>query len=294
MSLLSLCLIVSGCSSIKSLFHGKSTDKVEKQAAKIDKIDEKVELVNKNKLAEVSGLSYGVGYSLNKSTNTEPAVTVAKELNLRVESLAGLPQFEQQKAMVELVENLISNNVQGKILLSRKDKQLIDLQAEEVVLLKQKDIEVDKALALSKQVAMEDDASKNQLSKYTSWFGLGAIFLGFKQLLFTGIWFIVIFGVIFLILRLAAASNPICGILFSIFDTIGAMVIHAVQMLAPKALTMVQSAENSALKKVTDAIQWSKSTGINDVNAITEQLSKVMTPKETAVIDKIKADLNYK
>ncbi len=294
LGLLSVCIIFTGCSTIKNLFHGKATDKVEKQTAKIEKIEDKVEQVNRNKVAEVSELSYGVGYSLNKSTNNEPAISVAKELNLRVESLAGLPSFKQQKAMIDLVENLISNNIQGKIELKNKDAQLTAIQVEESLLMKQRDIEIDKALTLSKKVAMEDDKNKSQLDKYTSWFGLGAIFMGFKQLFITGIWFIVIFGVIFLILRLAAASNPICGILFSIFNTIGAMIIHGVQLLAPKALTMVQSAEGTALKKVTDAIQWSKSTGINDVNSITEQLSKVMTPQETAVIDKIKADLNYK
>jgi len=244
-----LLAILVGCAGKEGIF-GKSAAKIDKQSAVIQVIEDKQTVVTEKKIDQISELSFGTGYALNKATNTEPAIVIAKDLNQRIETIAGLPDIQKQKAMMEMVENLLSNNIAGKIQLEQKDKDIQALQSEEALLVKSKQKEVDKLTELAKTTALQSDTKTQQLGEYKKWFGLGAIFLGVKQLLVTSIWFIVGFCIVFLILRALAASNPIAGVIFGIFESIVASIIHCLHVLVPKGVEVFVDNLHATVKPI--------------------------------------------
>jgi len=241
-----------GCSSVKGIF-GKSSTAVEKQNVQISKVEDKLDVVTDNKVNQISQLSFGVNDSLNRMTNKPIQVLVAEELNERVLSLSGLPTIEQQKAMVQLVTDLVSNNVAGKIELQNKDKELSALQNEETILIKQKDKELDKALELSKTIALKADTTQSELDKYQGFWGLSAVFLGLKSFILHSFWTLLICLVIFIVLRVAAATNPFANAIFGLFQSLGAVCIHMIESLIPSSMTTLEGAK-ADVKKVGDVV----------------------------------------
>jgi hypothetical protein len=301
--LIPIIAILAGCSS-PAIF-GNASNKVERQADKIVSVQQAINLNNDKKVIEVQQFSWATSYALDSATNTEPAISVAKEMNSRVEQIMGLPEFAQEKAMQDLVNGLISNNISSKSALNNKDKIISFIQHEKDNLVQQKNIEITKALQLSKTTAFQADASQAQLSKYKGWGGLSAIFMGLKQLLARSLWTILGFGAVFLVLRLLSVSNPVAAAIFSIFDTFFAWVIGLVKVIAPKALALagtvtskVYNASNSALTSIVDSIETVKMQGaasgttptIQDL-LNTAELS--MTPADKALIEQIKIKLNW-
>lgn len=256
-------VLLVGCSSTG--FFGKSSTKVQKEADKITVIDTKIDTVKENKVSTVQSLSFGVNDSLNRVTNAPIQVVVAKELNTRIQTLVGLPPLEQQSEMIRLVSNLISNNIAGVQELKAKDKEIQGIQNEENLLLKNKQVEVDKALELSKQVALKADTTQNELSAYQAYWGLGGVFLGLKSFLTHILWTIIIGGILFIILRLAAASNPLANAIFGIFQSLGAVVIHCIESLIPASITTLEITKQD-VSKVSDVITQVAKT-VNNVPA---------------------------
>ena len=250
--IISLLLIVSllaGCSNTG--FWGKSSNSIAKQEMKITQLDGRISDLQITKINNISQLSFGVDKALERITNAPIEVVVAKTLNTRIESVAGLPPLEQQKEMLNMVANLISNNIVGQQELKSKDRELSGLQAEETYLIKSKDTQIDKLSELSKAVALQADTTKNELDKYTGNWGINAILLGFKSLFIHLMWTIAILGVIFIVLRIAAASNPIANLCFGIFQQLAGIVIGMIEKLIPSSIAVVAQAHADAGKVLT-------------------------------------------
>lgn len=228
-------MLVSSCGTVEGIF-GKSSVKVEKQEDKIAAVDTQISNIQNNKISEISNLNYGTGYALSKLTNAPIQVVVAKEMVQRVQSLTGLPTLDKEQQMMQLITDLIATNTIGKIELANADSNIQAIEDEENLLVKSKDKELAKLSELAKTTALTADTTQNTLNSYTSYWGLGAILLGFKSLFLHLMWTIIICGVIFFILRALATVNPICGVIFGIFESIAATVIHLIYTLVPASV----------------------------------------------------------
>jgi hypothetical protein len=98
-----------------------------------------------------------------------------------------------------------------------------------------------------------------------SWFGLGAVGYGLKRFITSAMWILGIGGLVFLLLRAFAASNPIIGSIFAIVEQMFSWVINTVRVIAPKATkvagfteTKVSDGYKNTLSKVIDAIETVK------------------------------------
>ena len=290
--LLCVAIIASGCNGTFGIF-GHSSNQVDKQNNRITAVQDRLDANADKKIYQVQDLSFGTGYALSTATNTEPAIEVAKELNSRVETIVGLPALDQQKAIMEMVGNLVSNNIAGQYELKQKDKVIAAIQSEEKLLLAKKDKELDKALELSKSIALQNDSTKAQLDQMNSFMGLGAVWYGLKHFVTRLLWWITGLGVLFFILRLLSSLNPIASAVFGIFEAIGASIIHAIGLIVPRAISQVKSIEEATLEKVVDSIQYAKEISKPDVATVQAALASTLTDKEKAVIAEVKKQLNY-
>ena len=233
--LLLVVFLITGCAAT-SHFFGASSKAVEKQQAKIVMVDHRLNDITASKVDQVSQLSYGVNKALLANPTTNAATSTAMTLNDRIQAITGLPSLEQQKAIQSLVNDLISNNIAGQIELKNKDLEIQALQSQQVIVTKEKDKQIDAALVLSKQNAGIVDSQKQELDKYTAYWGLGGVILGLKDFIVHGIWAFVISSVLFLLLRLLATVNPIAGVIFGIFESIAASIIHMIYIAVPSSV----------------------------------------------------------
>ena len=138
-------------------------------------------------------------------------------------------------------------------------------------------------------------------------FGLNAVFWGLKKFVFSTLTAIIIFSVIFIILRLLATINPIAAAAFSIFDMFGSLVISLFKGLTPKAFEMSNLVSKqkfdeykTPLIKIIDVIQDIKMKQREnpekefDVQTILTQLEKDMDSHEKDLIDGILKELKWK
>ena len=276
--IVAILLIGASCSTVTGFF-GKTSNQVQKEAAKITVLDNKIEIVKENKINNVQSLSFGVTDSLNRLTNAPIQVTVAKELNTRIQTLVGLPPQDQQSEMIKLVSNLISNNIAGVQELKAKDKEISAIESEEILLVNAKQSEVDKALELSKQVALKADTTQNELSSYQAYWGLGGVLIGLKSFFTHIMWTIIIGGIIFIILRIAAASNPLANAIFGIFQSLGAVAIHCIESLIPASITTLEMTKQD-ISKVSTVI----SQVANTVNNAPTQIATPITQSPSGSI----------
>jgi hypothetical protein len=251
---------------------------------KITQLDGRISDLQITKINNISQLSFGVDKALERITNAPIEVVVAKELNTRVEAIAGSPPLEQQKEMLVMISNLISNNVVGQRQLRDKDREIIGLQEEETYLVKSKDTQIDKLSELSKAVALQADTTKNELDKYTGNWGINAILLGFKSLFIHLMWTIAILGVIFIVLRIAAASNPIANLCFGIFQQLAGIVIGMIEKLIPSSIAVVAQAHTDAGKVLTVIDQVATTINPPPTTIITPISSLVVTLPTTSSI----------
>ena len=218
-----LLLLLVGCASTG--FFGKSSNTIQKQSDKITQIDSSLNGINESKINQIQSLSFGVNNSLNHFTNKPPSeVIVAKELNTRIQTITGLPDDKQQSEMIKLVADLIDKNIQGVKELSDKDKEIQGVENEEQLLIKNKQMEIDKLVEVSKQVALNSDTHKVELNKYTSYWGLGAVAMGIKSFLTHSFWTLLICGtvliILYILLRVLSFSNPVAALIFGIFQSV--------------------------------------------------------------------------
>lgn len=305
---ISTLVTTTSCSSVKGIF-GKSSSDEAKQSGKIEKVEKEQNRNLAGKMDQVAILASGTGYALQKVTNKEPAVTVAYDINTRVESLAGKPDLDAEKEMWKTVDQLMSQikteREKGEKALLKKDKEISELQDETKLLLASKDEAVSKYMKMSQDAAMLADTRKAELDDYKGWFGLKAVGKGLWQFVRTVTWWLIGGSVLFIILRFASMINPIAASVFSIVERIASWGINIITTLAPKALEKAGAISKIAydnmslvLRKIVDNIQNIKQLEAKTGQPITlkellNELDKSMDVKDKEIVTKIKKDLGY-
>lgn len=275
---------------------------VNKQEAKVDLIVTELEKNEKRKVNQTSTLSAGIQHSLNQVTNPPVQVNTAKALNERIISIVGSPNIDEAKrikATVDLLNaQVIEERKKGEKMLNERDEIIARLQKEKNQLKEKYDDELWQMSDKAMQIAKESDAKQATIDTMGGMFGLNAVIWGLKKFFFSFLTFIIVFGVIFIILRILAATNPIAAGAFSIFNLIGSTVVSIMKALTPKAFeicNMVPADQKhrykETLTKIVDAMQdlkekqqYGQTFNLKD---IFERFSKEMSDSEKSVIDDI-------
>ncbi len=300
-------LILTGCisSEVKSAKQVTvAQDAVAKQEAKVDNTMVELEKVEKGKLVQTSSLSIGIQHSLNQVTNPPIQVTTAKSLNERVISIVGSPHIDEIKrikATVDLLNSQVAEErKKGDQLLSQRDEIINKLQKEKSALKEKYDDELWQMTDKAKEIAKEADQSKATLDTMSGMFGLNAVFWGLKKFFISAMTAIIIFVVVFVILRILATVHPAAGAVFSIFNMIGSGLLSLVKVLTPHAFEISNFASKdkvdeykSPLTKIVDVIQELKEKQkespdkIYPLTEVLKRFDKEMDSSEKELIDDI-------
>lgn len=305
-------LVLSGCGTIIPDNQNGSQKKIANKTEAVVDAKNKIAKNTEEKLTQVSGLSYGVGYSLDHVplTNKINEIETAKELNSRIVSIAGSPDLDEMNRIKQTVDLLNSEikkeRDKGAKLLTDKDQEIVGVQKEKEDLKTNLEHRIEDLTKAAKKQAEESDSNKVVIENVNKWFGLGAVFYGLKRFITTCIVGILVFSVAFLVLRLLAATNPIAASIFSVFNIIGAGVIHTVRGIAPKALNFsgfsstneVQKYKNT-LAKLVDNIEevQIKNTAPDatiSLKNLLEHFDKELDQADKDVITELKTELRWK
>lgn len=321
-----LILLLGGCSTFQKLIYknggllGKSSQNIAEVKASINDTEEDIAGKNVERLKHIGAWAEGQSAVLNKtaetvskvtdaqSTNLTKEVTVAKEVNERIKVLSEKPDFNEVKEILLLVDNLLTTQeAEGRKQLAQKDKEIISLNKSIQNLNIDKEAQIDKAIALAEKDAQKADQYKATLAEMDSFFGVGAIWYGVKKLVTRVFLFLSIGGVLFLILRLLAMSNPIAGSIFSIVDTVFSWFIHLIKGLAPRAAQVAGLVEQrtfvdykNTLKDIIDVVQLMKDRQTTNPNvpvtldSLLTELNGVLDEDDKNRINGIKKELNWK
>ena len=299
-------LLLSGCfSTIKPAKQVDDNQKViAKEEKKVDSTLVEIEKNDKGKRIQTSGLSIGIQHSLNQVSNPPVQVDTAKALNERVISIVGSPHIDEIKrikATVDLLNSaLVEERKKGEEILAQRDDIINRLQKEKSELNQKYDDQLWQLTDKAKEVAKEADQNKAVLDSMSGMFGLNAVFWGLKKFFISALTAIIVFVVVFVLLRLLATVHPAAGAAFSIFNMLGSSVISIVKALTPKAFEMCNFATKdkldefrSPLVKIVDVIQELKEKQkespdrVYPLNEILKRFDKEMDSTEKDLIDEI-------
>lgn len=311
--LLIFAIFLSGCfSTIKPAKQIDDNQKViAKEEKKVDNTLVEIEKNDKGKKIQTSALAQGIQYSLNQVTNPPIQVDTAKSLNERVVSIVGSPHIDEInriKATVDLLNSAVEEErKKGQEQLAKRDEIINKLQKEKSELNEKYDDQLWELTDKAKQVAKEADQNKATLDTMSGMFGLNAVFWGMKKFFFSALTAILIFIVVFIILRLLAMVNPAAAALFSVFDMIGSLIVSIVKGLTPKAFEISGLVDKqkfdeykTPLIKIIDVIQDIKNKQKENpeksftVQSILDQLDRDMDSHEKDLIDKVLKELKWK
>ena len=304
---LSFILLLSGCLSSKIVPAKQVTtsqDAVAKQERKVDDTMIEIEKVDKGKRVQTSSLSIGIQHSLNKITNAPVQVDTAKALNERIISIVGSPHIDEIKrikATVDLLNSQVAEErKKGEELLSQRDELINKLQKDKSDLKDKYDDELWQMTDKAKEIAKEADQNKAVLDSMSGLFGLNAVFWGLKKFFISALTIIVVFVVVFVVLRLLATVHPAAGAAFSIFNMVGSILLSLVKALTPKAFELANFASRdtvneykSPLVKIVDVIQELKEKQkespdrVYPLSEILKRFDKEMDSDEKDLIDDI-------
>jgi ElaB/YqjD/DUF883 family membrane-anchored ribosome-binding protein len=301
-------LLLTSCAMLSS--KGKAAAAEERGRNRIANVDSKLNANVVEKMDAIASLAYGTDYALSKITDPSREVQIARDMNKRVESLAGSPTLDQMKDMQSTIDKLTSmlasERNEGKQKLSEKDQIISNLQNETKALNAAKETEIHKYMQLAQDAAEAADAYKVELDKMNRWFGLGAVFYGLKKFIISSMWILGIGGILFIILRLMSYSNPVVASIFSIFSTIASWVIRGIEALVPKAIEFAGHTANavvnvykSTLWKIVDNIQVVKDRAAArgekpNLDEVLDEVAKSMNSDEKAIVEEIKKALHWK
>ena len=300
-------LLLSGCLSSKIVPAKQVTtsqDAVAKQERKVDDTMVEIEKVDKGKRVQTSSLSIGIQHSLNKITNAPVQVDTAKALNERIISIVGSPHIDEIKrikATVDLLNSQVAEErKKGEELLSQRDELINKLQKDKSDLKDKYDDELWQMTDKAKEVAKEADQNKAVLDSMSGMFGLNAVFWGLKKFFISALTIIVVFVVVFVVLRLLATVHPAAGAAFSIFNMVGSILLSLVKALTPKAFELANFTSRdtvneykSPLVKIVDVIQELKEKQkespdrVYPLSEILKRFDKEMDSDEKDLIDDI-------
>ena len=304
---ISFILLLSGCLSSKIVPAKQVTtsqDAVAKQERKVDDTMIEIEKVDKGKRVQTSSLSIGIQHSLNKITNAPVQVDTAKALNERIISIVGSPHIDEIKrikATVDLLNSQVAEErKKGEELLSQRDELINKLQKDKSDLKDKYDDELWQMTDKAKEIAKEADQNKAVLDSMSGMFGLNAVFWGLKKFFISALTIIVVFVVVFVVLRLLATVHPAAGAAFSIFNMVGSILLSLVKALTPKAFELANFTSRdtvneykSPLVKIVDVIQELKEKQkespdrVYPLSEILKRFDKEMDSDEKDLIDDI-------
>ena len=312
--LLILCaFVLSGCfSTIKPAKQIDDNQKViAKEEKKVDNTLAEMEKNDKSKKVQTSVLAQGIQHSLNQVTNPPVQVETAKSLNERVVSIVGSPHIDEIKrikATVDLLNSALEEErKKGEELLSQRDEIINKLQKEKSDLNQKYDDQLWQLTDKAKEVAKEADQNKAVLDSMSGMFGLNAVFWGLKKFFVSAMTAIIIFVVVFVLLRILATVHPAAGAAFSIFNMLGSAVISVIKALTPKAFEMSNFASKdkvdefkSPLVKIVDVIQELKEKQkespkkVFELVEILKRFDKEMDSTEKDLIDELLKELKWR
>jgi len=259
--------LLIGCSTV---IPGKQVsvaqDAIAKQEKKIDTTSDELVKNDKGKRIQTAVLAQGIQYSLQQVTNTSIQVETAKNLNERVISIVGSPHLDEIKrikATIDLLNSSIEEErKKGGELLGQRDTVIDKLQKEKEELKNQYDDQLWQMTDKAKEVAKDSDEKQATIDSMGGMFGLNAVFWGLKKFFFSALTAIIIFVVIFALLRILASVHPAAGAAFSIFNMIGSGILSLIKGLTPKAFELANFTSKdkvdeykSPLTKIVDVIQ---------------------------------------
>lgn len=299
---------VSGLLSKNEGIFGKSSKTEAQIAAKIDNVDDKLAQLDQQRLTHIGAWSKGVERSLDAVTNQEPAVLTAQKINEQVEELANKPDGAELKQVYNIVDNLLTNLITGQKLLDKKDKEIISLQQQienaagdrEAAVKEYRDVAVD--------TAKQRDQYATTIKQLDSGWGLNAVLYGGKKFITHIAWTLGIGAILFIILRIAAASNPIAGSIFSVFEVGASWGINSLKSIFPKSINFsslvpksISDGYKGTLKNIMDDVlllenqqKSSPTTSKITLDELIVNLEKNLSTDDKARVNEIKTELNWK
>ena len=306
LSLIVFSLFLIGCTTTIKPGQQVTTaqDAVAKQEKKIDQTYDDLVKNDKHKRVQTSVLAQGIQYSLQQVTNAPIQVETAKNLNERVISIVGSPHLDEIKrikATIDLLNSsLAEERKKGEELLGQRDTVIDKLQKEKSELKDKYDDQLWQMTDKAKEVAKESDAKQATIDSMSGMFGLNAVFWGLKKFFFSCLTAIIIFVVVFALLRILASVHPAAGAAFSIFNMIGSGLLSLVKTLTPKAFELANFASKdkvdeykSPLTKIVDVIQELKEKQkespdrVYPLTEVLKRFDKEMDSTEKDLIDDI-------
>ena len=301
-----MALLLSGCfSTIKPAKQIDDNQKIiAKEEKKVDNTLVEIEKNDKGKRIQTSGLSVGIQHSLNQVTNAPVQVDTARKLNERVISIVGSPHIDEIKrikATVDLLNSaLVEERKKGEELLAQRDDIINKLQKEKSELNQKYDDQLWQLTDKAKEVAKEADQNKAVLDSMSGMFGLNAVFWGLKKFFISALTTIIVFTIVFVLLRLLATVHPAAAAAFSIFNMLGSLLISILKALTPKAFELANFATKdkveefkSPLVKIVDVIQELKEKQkespdrVYPLSELLKRFDKEMDSDEKDLIDQI-------
>ena len=305
-TLIIFALLLAGCTTkiVPGQQVSTAQDAVAKQEKKIDQTYDDLVKNDKSKRVQTSVLAQGIQYSLQQVTNAPIQVETAKNLNERVISIVGSPHLDEIKrikATIDLLNSsLAEERKKGEELLGQRDTVIDKLQKEKSELKDKYDDQLWQMTDKAKEVAKESDAKQATIDSMSGMFGLNAVFWGLKKFFFSCLTAIIIFVVVFALLRILASVHPAAGAAFSIFNMLGSGILSLVKGLTPKAFEMANFASKdkvdeykSPLTKIVDVIQELKEKQkespdrVYPLTEVLKRFDKEMDKPEKDLIDDI-------
>lgn len=307
-------ILIIGLVGCDTLFHknegilGKSSKKIDEVTTRLESVDKQLSQTDQDRLTHIGAWSKGVERSLDHITNPPPAVVTAQQINERVEQLANKPDTEELKQIYKIVDTLLSNQSEGQKLLDKKDKEIEKLENQIIDLNQQKQDFIKDYMNAAEASAAKADQYQATLKGLQGGWGLNAIWFGIKTLISRIAIGLGIFAVLFLVLRVLAASNPIAGSIFSVFEMAASWLINTVKSIFPKSVnfsklvpTSISDGYKSTLKNIMDEVLLleNQQKSSNPPTTITlDQLvvniQKNLNDQDKINVAEIKTELNWK
>ncbi|MEY4572550.1 MAG: hypothetical protein RLZ10_1792 [Bacteroidota bacterium] len=295
-------VFLTGCKALNVDKLLKTKDQMAETRAELNKN-------NEEKLTTIATIASGTDYSLNKITNPPIEVKTAIDLNTRVVSIAGNPDFDELKKvkeMVDLLNSEVSRERQsGLNALREKDFEIVTLQTERKYIQNKYDEQIKGLEGQALELAKKADKLQVTVDTVNSWFGLGGVAYGLKRFVSSMLTGILIFIVLFIVLRFLSSVNPIAGAVFSIFEHIASYAILIIKGIVPKSIefsnftpTPKFDRYKTALDTVVDTLEHMKTVQYNsdkkyDLDDVFKELAKNLNDPEKKLIDELKTVNKY-
>lgn len=261
------------------------------------------------KLEAISTLAAGTDYSLSQITNPPVQVKTAMDFNTRILTITGNPNLDDLQKIKEITD-LLNSEIQkerekGVKTLKDKDSEINDLRIRQKEIQNKYEDQIKGLETQATEVAKKADKLQVTVDEVNSYLGLGGVVYGLKRFVTLGVTGILIFLILFMVLRFAAATNPIAGAIFSIFEHIAAGAISLIKGIAPKSVdfsNLTSSFEfdryKTTLDNVVDTIERlkniEKKTGVTyTLKDLGNELDKNLNDRDKILIGELKLINKY-